>query len=119
MGPICPIRWDILRGMTAVDAKLASLYPDHVATMKQRHDRALEVSGYDHLVIFGGAEHIAFLDDLVYPFKANPHLKSWAPVVDNPNCFIVYTPGRKPVLLYFQPVDYWYKPAVDPTGYWV
>lgn len=111
--------WDILRGMTAVEGKLASLYPAHVVTMKQRHDRALEAAGYDHLVIFGGSEHIAFLDDLVYPFKANPHLKSWAPVVDNPNCFIIYTPGRKPALLYFQPVDYWYKPAVDPTGYWV
>jgi Xaa-Pro dipeptidase len=41
------------------------------------------------------------------------------PVVDNPNCFVVYTPGQKPKLLFFQPVDYWYKPAEDPSGYWV
>ncbi len=87
--------------------------------MKRRHDEALEKSGYDHLVIFGGAEHVAFLDDQSYPFKVNPHLKSWVPVVDNPNCFLIYTPGKKPALLFFQPVDYWYKPAEDPTGYWV
>ena len=99
--------------------KLASLYPAHLATLKSRHDDALAKSGYDHLVIFGGTEHIAFLDDQAYPFRVNPHLKSWVPVVDNPNCFLIYTPGKKPGLLFFQPVDYWYKPAEDPTGYWV
>ncbi|MGH9458093.1 MAG: Xaa-Pro dipeptidase [Thermoanaerobaculia bacterium] len=99
--------------------KVASLYPAHLATIRRRHDTALEASGYDHAVVFGGSEHYALFDDHVYPFRVNPHLKSWVPVVDNPNCFVVYTPGKKPVLLYFQPVDYWYKPATDPTGYWV
>jgi Xaa-Pro dipeptidase len=40
-------------------------------------------------------------------------------VVDNPNCAVVYTPGSKPLLVYWQPNDYWYKPAEDPSGYWV
>jgi len=56
---------------------------------------------------------------MTYPFKVNPHFKSWVPVVDNPHCFIVYTPGRKPRLVYYQPVDYWYKVAGTPEGYWV
>jgi Xaa-Pro dipeptidase len=43
---------------------------------------------------------------------------SWVPVVDNPHCFIVYTPGSKPRLVYYQPVDYWYKVAGAPNGYW-
>ncbi|HUP66282.1 MAG TPA: Xaa-Pro dipeptidase [Thermoanaerobaculia bacterium] len=99
--------------------KLASLYPAHLATMKSRHDAALESTGYDHIVIFGGSEHIAFLDDNAYPFRVSPLFKAWLPVTDNPNCFIVHTPGKRPQLLYFQPVDYWYKPAEDPEGYWV
>jgi Xaa-Pro dipeptidase len=41
------------------------------------------------------------------------------PVIDNPNCYLIYTPGRKPRLLFFQPVDYWYKPPATPTSYWV
>jgi len=69
--------------------------------------------------IFGGEIHIQFLDDTYYPFKVNPHFKSWVPVVDNPHCFIVYTPGKTPMLVYYQPVDYWYKPASAPSGYWV
>lgn len=99
--------------------RLSTLYPDHLQTVIQRHDRALAASGYDALIIAGGAIHVAFLDDALYPFKVNPHLKYWVPVIDNPNCFLIHTPGRKPRLLFFQPVDYWYKPADTPTASWI
>jgi Xaa-Pro dipeptidase len=99
--------------------RLAELYPGHLQTLKQRHDRALAESGFDHLIIFSGAQRTAFLDDNSYPFRPNPHFKGWVPVLDNPHCFLVYTPGKKPALLFYQPVDYWYKPAETPTGYWV
>ncbi|MGH8369494.1 MAG: Xaa-Pro dipeptidase, partial [Gammaproteobacteria bacterium] len=33
--------------------------------------------------------------------------------------FILYTPGKKPVLVYYQPDDYWYLPPQAPAGYWV
>jgi len=98
--------------------RFAELYPQHLETVKQRHDKALAETGYDHIIIFGGEIHIQFLDDTYYPFKVNPHFKAWVPVVDNPHCFIVYTPGAKPRLVYYQPVDYWYKPASAPKGYW-
>ena len=99
--------------------RLAELYPAHLQTQKQRHDRALAESKYDHAIIFAGAIRIAFLDDLPLPFIPNPHFKAWAPVLDNPNCYVVYTPGEKPRLIFFQPVDYWYKPAETPSGFWV
>ena len=99
--------------------RIAELYPSHLQTLKQRHDRALADTKYDHAIIFGGTHRMLFLDDMPYPFKANPHFKAWVPVQDNPNCYIVYTPGKKPKLIFFQPVDYWYKPAATPSGYWV
>ncbi|HUP49250.1 MAG TPA: Xaa-Pro dipeptidase [Thermoanaerobaculia bacterium] len=99
--------------------KLATLYRAHVTVLKLRHDRALEASGFDHLVIFAGAQHIAFLDDMGYSFKVNPHFKWWVPLVDNPHCFLIYTPGVKPRLVYNQPIDYWHKPAGPPAGWWV
>ncbi len=99
--------------------RLASLYPAHLQTVIQRHDAALKDGGFDALIIAAGAIHVAFLDDALYPFKVNPHLKYWLPIVDNPNCFIVHIPGRKPRLLFFQPVDYWYKPADTPTAHWI
>jgi Xaa-Pro dipeptidase len=98
--------------------RFAALHPAHLQTVKERHDKALAEAGFDHIIIFGGEIHIQFLDDSFYPFKVNPHFKAWVPIVDNPHCFIVYTPGKTPLLVYYQPVDYWYKPAGAPQGYW-
>ena len=106
--------------MTATNNdKLAALFPAHIHTVRERTDRALTETGFDHLVIAAGALHVAFLDDNTYPFRPNPHFKWWLPIVDNPNCLIVYTPGKTPRLVYYQPVDYWYKPAGAPSGFWV
>ena len=98
--------------------KLGTLYPDHIATVKKRHDRALSATGHDAIVIFSGALKYVFLDDHNYPFRVNAHFKWWVPVIDNPHCFVVYTPGSKPVLVFYQPVDYWYKPPETPSGWW-
>ncbi|GAC1435383.1 MAG: Xaa-Pro dipeptidase [Thermoanaerobaculia bacterium] len=99
--------------------KLSTLYRAHITVLKLRHDRAMEAAGFDHVVVFAGAQHVAIFDDYLYPFKANPHFKWWVPVTDNPHCMLVYTPGVKPRLVYYQPVDYWYKPAATPSGWWV
>jgi Xaa-Pro dipeptidase len=102
-----------------MDDALATIYTAHVTMNKLRHDVALEESKFDHAVIFSGALHYQFVDDMPYPFKVNPHFKMWAPVIDNPNCFFIYTPGLKPKLIYYQPVDYWHKVADKPTEQWV
>lgn len=99
--------------------KIATLYRAHVTVLKLRHDQALQAAGFDHAVIYAGAQHVALFDDYLYPFKVNPNFKWWVPVIDNPHCLIVYTPGVKPRLVYYQPVDYWYKPADTPSGWWV
>ena len=98
--------------------RLDALFPAHIAAVQRRHDAALAAAGFDAVVIFSGAIHIAFLDDEMYPFKPNPHFKSWVPVVNNPHCFVVYAPGQRPGLVFFQPIDYWYKPPDTPSGAW-
>jgi Xaa-Pro dipeptidase len=102
-----------------VNDRLAALYPQHLATVMARADRALERGGFDHLLIAAGAEIYAFLDDNHYPFRTNPHFKAWLPLTAHPHCWIAYTPGRKPVLAYFQPADYWHLPPAPPSGWWV
>jgi Xaa-Pro dipeptidase len=98
---------------------LADLYPEHVRTVRERADRALARGGYDHLVVAAGVEQYRFLDDTHYPFAANPHFKAWLPLTQNPHCWLSYTPGKKPVVVYYQPADYWHLPPQDPSGYWV
>jgi Xaa-Pro dipeptidase len=102
-----------------MDDALATIYTAHVTLYKLRYDVALKDSNFDHAVTFSGALHYQFVDDMPYPFKVNPQFKAWAPVADNPNCFVIYTPGLKPKLVYYQPVDYWHKVAGTPTDKWV
>lgn len=102
-----------------MDDHLATIYTAHITVLKLRHDRALTENGFDHVLIYSGAQRYMFLDDMPYPFKVNPHFKSWVPVVSNPNSFVLYSPGVKPKLFYYQPVDYWHKVADTPRESWV
>jgi len=97
---------------------LSTLHSRHVASVCTRHDHALENSGASHVIIFSGNPKFAFLDDMPYPFKPNPHFLSWAPLVDLPLSYIVYTPGDKPLLIYHQPHDYWHVVPGTPDGFW-
>ncbi len=98
--------------------ELGRLYASHVETVTARHDHALEQAGASHAVIYSGNPKVAFLDDYHHPFKANPHFVSWAPLTSLPFSYIVYTPGETPVLVYFQPRDYWHVVPGAPDGYW-
>ena len=95
------------------------LYPAHLSTIKTRVDTAMSRHGFDYLLVASGIEKMRFLDDLPYPFKVNPHFKQWLPLTRHPHCWIAYTPGRKPVLAYYQPDDYWHVPPSPPEGEWV
>ncbi|HET9484174.1 MAG TPA: Xaa-Pro dipeptidase, partial [Xanthomonadales bacterium] len=103
----------------AVIPHLSELYPEHLRIVRERADRALALGGYDHLVVAAGTERYRFLDDTHYPFAANPHFKAWLPLTQHPHCWLSYTPGRRPLLVYHQPADYWHLPPQDPSGYWL
>ena len=96
-----------------------SAYREHLAILTARADKALALAGYDHLVVASGIEKMRFLDDMPYPFKPNPQFKAWLPLNKHPHSWIAYTPGKKPVLAYYQPDDYWHVPPSAPEGDWV
>jgi len=97
---------------------LGALYGGHLETIMARHDHALERAGATHAVVFSGNPRLAFLDDYHHPFKANPHFVGWVPLIALPFSYIVYTPGETPVLIYYQPHDYWHVVPGSPDGYW-
>jgi Xaa-Pro dipeptidase len=97
---------------------LGALYGAHLDQIRSRHDGALERAGASHAVIYSGNPKRMFLDDNDYPFKANPHFVSWAPLTSLPYSFVVYTPGATPILVYYQPHDYWHVVPGAPDGYW-
>ncbi|MEM9403745.1 MAG: Xaa-Pro dipeptidase [Pseudomonadota bacterium] len=97
---------------------LAALYGEHLDTVKARYDHALELASASHAVVFSGAPHRVFMDDNDYPFKAAAHFVCWAPLTGLPLSYIVYTPGETPVLVFYQPKDYWHVVPDAPDGYW-
>jgi len=97
---------------------LGALYAEHIEIIAARHDHALEEAGASHAVIYSGNPRIAFFDDYQMPFKPNPHFINWAPLTRLPFSYIVYTPGETPLLIYFQPHDYWHVVPGTPDGYW-
>jgi len=103
--------------MTATDITRA--FPAHLATIAARTNDALRACGYDALAIFSGRPPNHFLDDFGWPFKVNPHFKLWAPLTDAPESFVCHAPGRRPVLCFYQPADYWHRPPQLPAEEWL
>lgn len=97
---------------------LDSLFPAHLQTLRSRTDEAMAACGFDSLAIHSGRLWMQFLDDQPYPFKVNPHFKAWAPLIDAPDCWILYQPAKPLRLLFLQPNDYWHKPPALPNDYW-
>ena len=100
------------------EVSLDQLYVQHLQTLMVRADRSLAATGFDALVIHAGCPPTQFLDDQHYPYKVNPHFKAWVPIVDNPHCLLIYAPGTRLQVLFYQPNDYWHKPASLPQEPW-
>ncbi|MBU6421613.1 MAG: Xaa-Pro dipeptidase [Gammaproteobacteria bacterium] len=99
--------------------RVAQTYPEHLETVKKRFGMALAAAGFDAIAIFAGSLQGLFLDDQDYPFRVNPHFKNWLPLLQAHDSFVAYVPGQKPVLVYYQPDDYWCLPPAPPSGFWV
>jgi Xaa-Pro dipeptidase len=94
------------------------LYADHINVLQNRADTALARGGFDHLVIPSGTLHYQAFDDRDYPYAVNPQFKAWLPLTRTPGSWIVYTPGRRPTVIYLQPFDYWHSVPETPSGAW-
>lgn len=97
---------------------LDALHADHLATVAERTTLSLAACGFDALLIHSGSAHSAFLDDQHYPYRANPHFSWWVPRSDAPHSLLRIEPGRKPLLLFHCPQDFWHAPPQLPEGAW-
>lgn len=108
-----------LRGdPSAAASSLDALFAAHFAGVCRQTARALAACGYSALLVHSGSLLPVFQDDRTYPFEVHAPFKVWAPLLDVPDCFVYFEPGSRPVLIFHQPEDYWYKPPALPRGYW-
>lgn len=98
--------------------ELANHYPAHIAELQQRTSTILERQQFSALAIHAGQAGKIFLDDMYYPFKTNPHFKAWLPIIETPNCWLIVNGVDKPVLAFYQPLDFWHKVTQLAEDYW-
>src|SRR5215510_7641256 len=97
---------------------LEKSFGDHLERVVRRTSRALESARYSSLLVHSGSAPMIFADDQHYPFRVNAAFKLWAPLIDVPDCFVYFEPGRRPRMLFHHPRDYWHKPADLPDTFW-
>jgi Xaa-Pro dipeptidase len=105
----------------AIQQNIASwpdLFAEHLEIVKKRSAAALQSAGYDALLVHAGTPPLLFLDDHHLPFRVQAPFKVWAPLINAPDSFLYFVPGKKPLLLIHQPVDYWHKSPDLPRTYW-
>jgi Xaa-Pro dipeptidase len=95
-----------------------ALFAEHLEAVQRRTASALASCGFDALLLHSGTPPLIFLDDHHLPFRVQAPFKVWAPLLDAPDSIVYFTPGRKPLLLINQPVDYWHKSPTLPDAYW-
>ena len=99
-------------------AELETSFGPHLAVLSARAAHALETCGYSALLVHSGSLLTIFEDDRTYPFETHAPFKVWTPLADVPDCFVYFEPGRAPLLVFNQPVDFWHKSADLPRAYW-
>lgn len=97
---------------------LACLYAAHIRRRQAECDALLTLHRFDALVIASGRQRLRFRDDQSFPFRANPHFLAWLPLPELSDSWLVLVPGKRPRLIYHQPVDFWHVPPADPAGFW-
>jgi Xaa-Pro dipeptidase len=105
-------------GTFSEPSSLDPLFASHLEGICGRTARALQACGYSALLVHSGSPLPVFADDRTYPFEVHAPFKVWAPLLDAPDSFLYFEPGRRPLLAFHQPEDYWYKPPALPHGYW-
>jgi Xaa-Pro dipeptidase len=96
----------------------STLFASHLQIVQERSADALSSTGYEALLVHAGNPPLIFLDDQHLPFKVHAPFKVWAPLIDAPDSFVYFVPGKKPLLLVNQPADYWHKSPELPDTYW-
>jgi len=96
----------------------SALYSSHLTDLLQRHRKLMQENGLDYLVVPSGVPLGIYLDDMNYPFKSSFLFRTYLPLTEVADSYLVIGLTGKPTLIYYQPVDFWHTPPSDPSGFW-
>lgn len=95
-----------------------TLYPEHLNILQARYEQALAETDFDQVVISAGSKVTVAEDDQTYPFRPMAFAQQWLPYDVDPDTFILFRPGNKPVLYWPARADFWHLTPQAPEGDW-
>lgn len=102
----------------AASDPIQGLYAEHHAALQARYESILESASREYAVIASGMPVPVAGDDQTYPFRIDPRFRQWVPEGDYSHSFVVVRGGNRPLLVCYQPNDYWHVAASPPGGFW-
>lgn len=87
--------------------EISKLFEAHLKKNFDSANKTLSALNYQGLILGSGTAYTYFEDDMNAPFQTNPHFAHWCPA-KGPHHFIKYVPGKKPLLIYYSPDDFWH-----------
>lgn len=93
-------------------------YQEHLSTLRQRYDQALQDTGFDQVILSAGHKVLIAGDDQTYPYDPRAFTQQWLPYVCDPGTCVLYRPNEKPVLFWPSQADFWHLTPRAPTGAW-
>ncbi len=94
------------------------LFAAHLSTLLERHRSLMQNHGFDYLLVPSGVPQSIYLDDMHYPFKSSFLFRTYVPLAELADSYLIISSSGKPCLVYYQPVDFWHSPPSDPVGFW-
>ena len=106
------------QSQTDRQSQIAQSYDAHFNHLREVYDRALDNHRFESLIVYSGAIKKQFQDDIQYPFFVNLQFKAIVPLCDAPESWVIWKPSEKPLLLLFQPDDFWHETPELPSTFW-
>lgn len=103
--------------MTVADP-LMDLYAEHHRRLRALYETILSDRPWAAVVIASGCPVPVFGDDQAHPYRVNARFRQWVPEGDYSHSLIVIRPGVRPLLICYQPQDYWHAIPAPPDGFW-
>jgi len=98
---------------------LSRLYQDHIRSVEKRYATALAAAGYDAVIVHSGTpKKRTEFDDQFFPLRPTPEFHLWAPLTE-PDCFVVFQTGKKPMLVWPECKSFWERPAPPDATYFM
>ena len=99
-------------------SSISELYQQHLDALLARHRQLMQTANLEYLLIPSGAPIRIYLDDMDYPFKSSFLFRTYVPLTELPDSYLIIGLSGKPTLVYYQPIDFWHTPPSDPDGFW-